>query len=102
MILSLLFCTGYFSSLPSALSLSLSLTLTTILPTPLFTHPPTRPPALLSTPHTVSLTPLLLAGYVCVVTGGRVRIGYQICLKLLRGGGTVITTTRWPEDALLR
>jgi hypothetical protein len=81
-------------------ALALSLTLTTILPTPLLTLSSTLTPALLSTPLTVS--PLLIPGYVCVVTGGRVRIGYQICLKLLRGGGTVITTTRWPEDALLR
>ena len=39
---------------------------------------------------------------MCLVTGGRVRIGYQICLKLLRAGATVITTTRWPKDAALR
>ena len=99
MILSLLFCSDYFSSILSALALSLILT--TIVPTPLLTLSSTLSPALFSTPHTVS-PPLLLPGYVCVVTGGRVRIGYQICLKLLRGGGTVITTTRWPEDALLR
>jgi NAD(P)-dependent dehydrogenase (short-subunit alcohol dehydrogenase family) len=43
-----------------------------------------------------------LSGYVCVVTGGRVRIGYQICLKLLRAGATVIATSRWPHDAVLR
>jgi NAD(P)-dependent dehydrogenase (short-subunit alcohol dehydrogenase family) len=43
-----------------------------------------------------------MKGYVCLVTGGRVRIGYQICLKLLRAGATVITTTRWPRDAVLR
>jgi NAD(P)-dependent dehydrogenase (short-subunit alcohol dehydrogenase family) len=41
-------------------------------------------------------------GYICLVTGGRVRIGYQICLKLLRAKATVITTTRWPRDAVLR
>ena len=43
-----------------------------------------------------------IKGYICLVTGGRVRIGYQICLKLLRAGATVITTTRWPTDAVLR
>ena len=43
-----------------------------------------------------------LSGYVCVVTGGRVRIGYQICLKLLRAGATVIATSRWPHDTVLR
>jgi NAD(P)-dependent dehydrogenase (short-subunit alcohol dehydrogenase family) len=43
-----------------------------------------------------------LSGYVCVVTGGRVRIGYQICLKLLRAGATVVATSRWPHDTVLR
>lgn len=43
-----------------------------------------------------------LTGYVCLVTGGRVRIGYQIVLKLLRAGATVITTTRWVYDAANR
>lgn len=43
-----------------------------------------------------------LEGCMCLVTGGRVRIGYQICLKLLRAGATVIATTRWPKDAALR
>lgn len=36
-----------------------------------------------------------LQGYVALVTGGRVRIGFQICLRLLRAGATVIATTRW-------
>ena len=40
--------------------------------------------------------------YLCVVTGARVRIGYQIVLRLLRCGARVIATTRWPADALLR
>ena len=39
---------------------------------------------------------------VCVVTGGRVRIGYQIVLKLLRAGAFVLTTTRYPADAVQR
>lgn len=43
-----------------------------------------------------------LKGYVCLVTGGRVRIGYQIVLKLLRAGATVLTTTRWVYDAANR
>lgn len=43
-----------------------------------------------------------LSGCLCLVTGGRVRIGYQICLKLLRAGASVIATTRWPADAALR
>ena len=36
------------------------------------------------------------------MTGARVRIGYQIALRLLRCGARVIATTRWPADALLR
>ncbi|CAI5730295.1 unnamed protein product [Hyaloperonospora brassicae] len=43
-----------------------------------------------------------LNGYVAVVTGARVKIGYEITLKLLRGGATVIATTRFPKDAALR
>jgi len=43
-----------------------------------------------------------MRGFVCVVTGGRVRIGYQIVLKLLRAGAHVLTTTRYPADAALR
>eukprot|EP00930_Biecheleria_cincta_P069168 TRINITY_DN56946_c0_g1_i1.p1 TRINITY_DN56946_c0_g1~~TRINITY_DN56946_c0_g1_i1.p1 ORF type:complete len:566 (-),score=101.43 TRINITY_DN56946_c0_g1_i1:234-1931(-) len=43
-----------------------------------------------------------MTGFVCVVTGGRVRIGYQTVLKLLRAGAFVLTTTRFPADAALR
>ena len=43
-----------------------------------------------------------MSGRLCLVTGGRVRIGYQIVLKLLRAGATVIATTRWVCDAALR
>ena len=43
-----------------------------------------------------------MRGMVCVVTGGRVRIGYATVIKLLRAGATVITTTRFPCDAALR
>ena len=43
-----------------------------------------------------------LRGRVCLLTGGRVRIGYQIALKLLRAGATVVVTTRWAYDAALR
>jgi hypothetical protein len=35
-----------------------------------------------------------LAGFVCIVTGGRIRIGYEIVLKLLRAGATVLATSR--------
>jgi hypothetical protein len=41
-------------------------------------------------------------GMVAIVTGGRVRIGYQIALKLLRAGATVLVTSRYPNDALVR
>jgi NAD(P)-dependent dehydrogenase (short-subunit alcohol dehydrogenase family) len=40
-----------------------------------------------------------LAGHYAVVTGARVKIGYQASLKLLRAGVHVIVTTRFPIDA---
>ena len=43
-----------------------------------------------------------LAGRVALVTGGRVKIGYQAVLKLLRAGAHVIVTTRFPRDAAVR
>ena len=43
-----------------------------------------------------------LQGRVALVTGGRVKIGYQASLKLLRAGATVIVTTRFPNDAAQR
>ena len=43
-----------------------------------------------------------LTGYVAVVTGGRVRIGYATVLKPLRAGATVVTTSRFPADAAAR
>jgi len=39
------------------------------------------------------------AGKVAVVTGARVKIGFQVCLKLLRSGATVVATTRFPNSA---
>ena len=41
-----------------------------------------------------------LRGKVAVVTGSRVKIGYQTCLKLLRAGCHVIATTRFPNSAV--
>ncbi len=41
-------------------------------------------------------------GQVAVITGSRLKIGYHIALMLLRGGGTVIATTRFPVDSALR
>jgi NAD(P)-dependent dehydrogenase (short-subunit alcohol dehydrogenase family) len=40
-----------------------------------------------------------LRGHVALVTGARVKIGYQASLKLLRAGARVIITTRFPVDA---
>ncbi|KAF2076439.1 hypothetical protein CYY_002242 [Polysphondylium violaceum] len=43
-----------------------------------------------------------LDGRVAIVTGSRIKIGYQCALKLLRAGATVIATTRFPKDSSLR
>ncbi|MEO7189955.1 MAG: SDR family NAD(P)-dependent oxidoreductase [Vicinamibacterales bacterium] len=43
-----------------------------------------------------------LTGRVALLTGGRVKIGYQTGLKLLRAGATLIVTTRFPRDAASR
>lgn len=43
-----------------------------------------------------------LRGRVALVTGGRVKIGRSIVLKLLRAGARVIATTRFPHDAWRR
>ena len=43
-----------------------------------------------------------LSGKTAIVTGGRVKIGYCVVLKLLRCGATVLTTTRFPNDAAKR
>lgn len=43
-----------------------------------------------------------LSGYSAVVTGGRINIGYAVCLRLLRNGAEVIAVTRFPYDALKR
>jgi NAD(P)-dependent dehydrogenase (short-subunit alcohol dehydrogenase family) len=40
-----------------------------------------------------------LKGKVAVVTGSRVKIGFQTTLKLLRAGATVVATTRFPNSA---
>ena len=41
-----------------------------------------------------------LSGMTAVVTGGRIKIGYAICLRLLRQGARVIAVTRYPKSAL--
>jgi NAD(P)-dependent dehydrogenase (short-subunit alcohol dehydrogenase family) len=43
-----------------------------------------------------------LRGRVALVTGGRVKIGYQAGLKLLRCGAEVVVTTRFPRDSAAR
>jgi NAD(P)-dependent dehydrogenase (short-subunit alcohol dehydrogenase family) len=43
-----------------------------------------------------------LRGRVALLTGGRVKIGYQAGLKLLRCGAHLIVTTRFPRDAAAR
>lgn len=43
-----------------------------------------------------------LDGQYALVTGSRVKIGYQSSLKLLRAGAHVIVTTRFPVDAAER
>ena len=43
-----------------------------------------------------------LQGRVALLTGGRVKIGYQAGIKLLRAGAALIVTTRFPRDAAAR
>ena len=43
-----------------------------------------------------------LSGHFALVTGARVKIGYQAALKLLRAGAHVVVTTRFPVDAASR
>jgi len=43
-----------------------------------------------------------LRGRVALLTGGRVKIGYQAGIKLLRAGAELIVTTRFPRDSAER
>ena len=43
-----------------------------------------------------------LTGRTALITGGRVKIGYQTVLRLLRDGAKVIVTTRFPHAAAQR
>jgi NAD(P)-dependent dehydrogenase (short-subunit alcohol dehydrogenase family) len=43
-----------------------------------------------------------LSGTVGLLTGGRVKIGYQAGIKLLRSGVSLIVATRFPRDAATR
>jgi len=43
-----------------------------------------------------------LRGRIALITGARVKIGYQAAIKLLRAGAQVIVATRFPRDAARR
>ncbi|MEI8291628.1 MAG: SDR family oxidoreductase [Verrucomicrobiota bacterium] len=43
-----------------------------------------------------------LRGRVALLTGGRVKIGYQAGIKLLRAGAQLIVCTRFPRDSAMR
>lgn len=43
-----------------------------------------------------------LTGQVAIITGSRLKIGYQATLMMLRAGAHVIATTRFPVDSALR
>ncbi len=43
-----------------------------------------------------------LEGQVALITGSRLKIGYQSTLMMLRAGARVIATTRFPVDSALR
>ncbi len=43
-----------------------------------------------------------LEGQTALITGARLKIGYQATLMMLKAGATVIATTRFPNDAALR
>ncbi len=43
-----------------------------------------------------------LRGQVALITGSRLKIGYQATLMMLRAGATVIATTRFPIDSAAR
>ncbi|WP_300459285.1 SDR family oxidoreductase [Desulfobacula sp.] len=43
-----------------------------------------------------------LKGQVAVITGSRLKIGYQATLMMLKAGARVVATTRFPKDSALR
>lgn len=43
-----------------------------------------------------------LSGRVALITGGRIKIGCQMALRLLRDGAKVLVTTRFPADCARR
>lgn len=40
-----------------------------------------------------------LRGYTCIVTGGRIKVGFEVAIKLLRAGASVIVTSRFVAGA---
>eukprot|EP00924_Labyrinthula_sp_SR-Ha-C_P011028 snap_masked-scaffold_33-processed-gene-3.12-mRNA-1 protein AED:0.01 eAED:0.01 QI:0/-1/0/1/-1/1/1/0/490 len=43
-----------------------------------------------------------MGGKICLVTGGRIKIGFETAVKLLRMGAKVLITTRFPNEAAAR
>jgi NAD(P)-dependent dehydrogenase (short-subunit alcohol dehydrogenase family) len=43
-----------------------------------------------------------LKGQVALITGSRLKIGYQASVMMLKAGASVIATTRFPKDSALR
>ena len=43
-----------------------------------------------------------LSNRIALITGGRIKIGFELALMMLRDGAEVIVTTRFPEDASRR
>ena len=43
-----------------------------------------------------------LSGRIALITGGRIKIGFECALKLLRAGSHVVVTTRFARDAARR
>lgn len=41
-------------------------------------------------------------GLTALVTGARIKIGYEIALRLLREGAIVYATSRFPNDTAIR
>lgn len=43
-----------------------------------------------------------MTGKIAIITGGRIKIGFETALRLLRNGSTVVVTTRFVDDSLQR
>jgi NAD(P)-dependent dehydrogenase (short-subunit alcohol dehydrogenase family) len=43
-----------------------------------------------------------LEGQIAVITGSRLKIGYQATMMMLKAGARVVATTRFPKDSALR